>query len=98
MKMYCVFDEQFNIFSDPFLALDNNAAERIVIQSASVLPEIRARMNMTSLYLVAEFTPDSLLPVYVHDGLPLLVSCSERLVTLCEVSEHKLKKEDSFNG
>lgn len=98
MKMYCVFDEQFNVFSDPFLATDNNAAERIVIQTASVVPEIRARMNMTCLYYVADFFPDFHSPVCFDDGVPCMVSCSERLVELCEAGEKKLKKEDSDNG
>lgn len=98
MKMYCVFDEQFEVFSDPFLAKDNNAAERIVIQTAAVVPEIRARMNMTSLYYVADFFPDFHSPVCFDDGVPCIVSSSDRLVALCEAGEKKLKKEDSDNG
>lgn len=98
MKMYCVFDEQFEVFSDPFLATDDNAAERIVIQSAAVVPEIRARMNMTSLYYVAAFFPDFDSPVRLYDEVPCMVSSSERLVSLCEAGEKMLKKEDSDNG
>lgn len=98
MKMYCVFDEQFKVFSDPFLATDNNAAERIVVQTASVVPEIRARMYVTSLYYVADFFPDFHSPVCFDDGVPCMVSCSDRLVALCEAGEKKLKKEDSDNG
>ena len=98
MKMYCVFDEQFKVFSDPFLATDNNAAERIVIQTAAVVPEIRARMSLTSLYYVADFFPDFHSPVCFDDGVPCMVSCSERLEALCEAGEKKLKKEDFDNG
>lgn len=95
MKMYCVYDVQFNVHSDPFLAADDNAAERIVIQSAVVIPEVRARMHLNQLVLVADFESVSLNPVTVDADYPHVVSTPERLVSLCEASEHKLNKEDS---
>lgn len=100
MKVYSVLDEQFNLFSELFLAADDVAAQRLVVQTAAVSDEFKKRLSLYSLYLLADFDPSLPDPLVLMDH-PLVVARGDRLVALVEQSQHLLlgrcdseKKED----
>lgn len=86
LKLYCVYDDQFHIFSEPFCAADDNAAERILVQSSIVSEEFRKRLCFHSLHCIGSFDPSLKCPATVLKR-PRLVSGSVRLNELVEAVE-----------
>lgn len=87
MKLYSVFDGQFNLFSEPFIAADDVAAQRLMVQTAAISEEFRKRLSLYSLYLLADFDPTYSNPLVLTDH-PLVVAYPDKLVALVEQSEH----------
>ena len=90
MKVYSVFDVQFNLFSEPFVAADDVAAVRLLVQTAAVSEEFRKRLSLYKLYLLADFDPTVSEPLDLMDH-PLVVAYPDKLVALVEHSEHLLR-------
>lgn len=90
LSLYCVLDEQFNLFSDPFLAADDKAAERTIVQTAILSDEFRKRLCFHSLYCVGTYYPTLKSPLR---GLhrPRYVSGSARLMDLVDAIERAQK-------
>lgn len=92
MKVYSVFDDQFELFSDPFLCADDSAAERLIVQTALASEGFRKRLSLISLYAVGSFEPATLsykMPMRSFKR-PELVSGGSRLSYLayqCELSD-----------
>ncbi len=89
--LYSVYDEQFRFFSDPFCAADDNAAERLLTQTAIVSKEFRSRLVFQSLHCVGSYDPVSKVP-FTAFKRPRLVSASARLVSLVDALETKQKQ------
>ena len=92
LSLYSVWDDQFKLFSDPFLAADDNAAERILVQSAILSDGFRKRLCFYSLHCIGSF--DSSLfkcPARVFKP-PRFVSASVRLMDLVDAIELKQKE------
>lgn len=90
MKVYCVYDDQFELFSDPFLCADDAAAERLLVQTALASDGFRKRVSFNTLYAIGSFEPTS-----SFDKMPMrafkrpdLVSGGNRIAFLVEQCEH----------
>lgn len=86
LSLYSVFDQQFNLYCDPFLAADDNSAERILVQTAILSDEFRKRLCYHSLHCIGSFDPTLKCPARVLKR-PRLVSGSVRLIELVEAVE-----------
>lgn len=86
LSLFSVLDEQFNLYCDPFLAADDNSAERILVQTAILSEEFRKRLCFHSLYCIGSFDPTLKCPACVLKR-PRLVSGSVRLNELVEAVE-----------
>lgn len=91
MFQYSVWDDQFHLFSEPFLAVDDNAAERTVVQTAIYSEGFRKWLGSYSLYCIGSFDPTLECPAKVLKH-PRLVSGSVRLLKLVDVIERKQKE------
>lgn len=90
LKLYCVYDSQFRFFSEPFCSSDDNAAERLMTQTASVSSDFRKRLCFQSLHCIGSFDPMSKTP-FTALKRPRLVSGSERLMDLVDAVEKAQK-------
>lgn len=90
MKVYSVFDEQFDLFSEPFLAADDVAAQRLMVQTAAISEEFRHRLSLYTLYLLADFDPTVSDPLDLMDH-PVVVASGDRLVSLVEHTDHLMR-------
>jgi hypothetical protein len=90
LYLYCVWDDQFKIYSDPFLSADNNAAERTLVQTAILSEGFRKRLCFQSLYCIGSFDPTLECPAKVFKH-PRLVSGSVRLLNLVDAIESAKK-------
>lgn len=88
--LYCVWDEQFSLYSDPFLAADDKAAERTLVQAATVSDEFRMRLCFRSLYCIGTYNHNLKCPARILKR-PRFVSGSERLVGLVDAIERAQK-------
>lgn len=75
MNVYSLYDEQFDLFSDPFLAADHVAAERVLVQTALISDELRNRVSFYCLYFIGTFASDS-----KWDVMPLKSRRSPKIV------------------
>ncbi len=89
MKIYCVYDDQFELFSEPFLCADDAAAERLVVQTAIFSDGYRKRVSFYTLYAIGSFEP-----AISWDKMPMrsfkrpeLVSGGNRIAYLVEQCE-----------
>lgn len=83
VSLYCVWDEQFSLYSDPFLAADDKAAERTLVQAATVSDEFRMRLCFQSLYCLGTYYHNLRCPARMLKR-PRYVSGSDRLVGLVD--------------
>lgn len=83
---YSVWDDQFKMYSEPFLAADDNAAERTVVQTAIVSEGFRKWLGSYSLHCIGSFDPTTECPAKVLKH-PRLVSGSVRLLNLVDALE-----------
>lgn len=83
LSIYCVLDDQFKLYSDPFLAADDKAAERILVQTAILSEEFRKRLCFHSLYCIGTYYPALNSPLRALKR-PRYVSGSGRLMDLVE--------------
>lgn len=90
MLQYSVWDDQFKLFSEPFLAADDNAAERTVVQTALVSEGFRKWLGSYSLLCIGSFDPTQECPAKVLKH-PRLVSGSVRLMDLVDAVERSQK-------
>lgn len=93
MKVYCVYDHQFELFSDPFLSADDASAERLIVQTGLLSVEFRKRLSFNSLYAIGSFESAIVCnktPIHVFKR-PVLVSRGERFVYLVEQCEKSQK-------
>lgn len=90
LKLYSVYDEQFRYFSDPFCSFDDNAAERLMTQTALVSSDFRKRLCFQSLHCIGSFDPASKTPFSALKR-PRLVSCPERLIDLVDAIDRAQK-------
>ena len=90
LSLYSVFDEQFMLYSDPFLAADDNAAERTLAQTAILSEGFRKRLCFHSLHCIGSFDPSLKCPARVLKR-PRLVSGSVRLMDLVDAIERAQK-------
>lgn len=90
MFQYSVWDDQFNLYSEPFLAADDNSAERTVVQTATVSDGFRKWLGSYSLYCIGSFDPTQECPAKVLKR-PRLVSSPGRLMHLVDVIESAQK-------
>lgn len=95
MKIYSVFDEQFRLFSDPFLAADDVSAERLLVQTALLSDGFRKRFSFNSLYCLGTYDPDKKRPGSFYRS-PVLVSDSSRLFGILSDCLAKEPPEKSF--
>lgn len=93
--MYAVYDEQFHVFSDPFLSADDDAAERLMTQTLLLSEGFRKRLVFTSLFCLGSYDGHIKSPL---DKSPLkslkrprLVSGSARLLDLVDAVESAQK-------
>lgn len=94
LSLYSVFDDQFKLYSDPFLAADDNAAERTLVQTAILSEGFRKRLVFHSLYCIGSFDPCLKIPARVLKR-PRLVSGSARLLDLVDDIERKQKEHQA---
>lgn len=90
MFQYSVWDGQFDLFSEPFLAADDNSAERTVVQTAIVSEGFRKWLGSYSLYCIGSFDPTKECPAKVLKS-PRLVSSPGRLMNLVDAIERAQK-------
>lgn len=90
MLQYSVRDDQFDLYSEPFLAVDDNAAERTVVQTAIVSEGFRKWLGSYSLYCIGSFDPSEECPAKVLKH-PRLVSTPARLINLVDNIEKAQK-------
>lgn len=90
MFQYSVWDGQFNLYSEPFLAADDNAAERTVVQTAIVSEGFRKWLGSYSLYCIGSFDSTQECPAKVLKH-PRLVSGPARLMNLVDVIQRAQK-------
>lgn len=90
MFQYSVWDDQFDLFSEPFLAVDDNAAERTVVQTAIYSEGFRKWLGSYSLYCIGSFDPTLECPAKVLKH-PRLVSGPDRLLNLVVAIESAQK-------
>lgn len=86
LSLYSVWDDQFKLYSDPFLAADDNAAERTLVQTAVISDVFRKRLCFHSLHCIGFFDPSLKSPARVLKR-PRLVSGSDRLIDLVDAVE-----------
>lgn len=91
MFQYSVWDDQFKLYSEPFLAADDNAAERTVVQTAIVSEGFRKWLGNYSLHCIGFFDPTMECPAKVLKH-PRLVSGPVRLLNLVDFIERKQKE------
>lgn len=91
LNMYAVYDEQFHVFSDPFLSADDDAAERVMTQTSLLSEGFRKRLVFTSLFCLGSYDGLAKAPV---DKSPIkslkhprLVSGSVRLMDLADAAD-----------
>ena len=108
MFQYSVWDDQFKLFSEPFLAADDNAAERTVVQTAIASEGFRKWLGSYFLYCIGSFDSTVECPAKVLKR-PQRVAGPERLLYLVDAIENAQKahlatvsgsdseKEDSEN-
>lgn len=108
LYLYSVWDDQFNVYSDPFLAADDDAAEKILVQTAILSDAFLKRLSFYSLYCIGVYHPTLKSPARILKN-PRLVSGSSRLMDLVDAVERAQKahlatvsgsdseKEDSEN-
>ena len=94
LSLYSVWDDQFKLYSDPFLAADDNAAERILVQTAILSEGFRKRLCFHSLHCIGSFDSSLKCPASVLKR-PRLVSGSCRLMDLVEAIELAQKAHHS---
>ena len=105
MKIYTVYDSQFNLFSDPFLSADDTAAERLLVQTALMSEGFRKRVSFNCLYCIGSFDPDTkwdVMPLRAARR-PKLVCSGKRLISLvtqCEEAQraHLATLADTDSG
>lgn len=90
MFQYSVWDDQFDLYSEPFLAADDNAAERTVVQTAIASEGFRKWLGSYSLYCIGSFDPTEDCPAKVLKN-PRLVSGPARLMYLVDAIERAQK-------
>jgi hypothetical protein len=90
LSLYSVWDDQFKLYSDPFLAADDNAAERTLVQTAILSEGFRKRLCFHSLHCIGSFDPSLKCPASVLKR-PRLVSGSDRLMDLLGAIERAQK-------
>lgn len=90
LYLYSVWDDQFNVYSDPFLAADDNAAEKLLVQTAILSEEFRKRLFFHSLYCIGVYQPTLKSPARILKN-PRLVSGSLRLSGLVDDIENVQK-------
>lgn len=95
MKIYSVYDEQFKLFSDPFLAADDVSAERLLVQSALLSDGFRKRVIFNSLFCLGSFDPEKKRPGSFCRS-PLLVSDGSRIFGIVTDCLAKAPPEKSF--
>lgn len=88
--LYSVWDDQFKLYSDPFLAADDNAAERTLVQTAILSEGFRKRLCFHSLHCIGSFDASLKCPAKVLNR-PRLVSGSVRLMDLVDAIESAQK-------
>lgn len=95
LNIYAVYDEQFHVFSDPFLSADDDAAERLMTQTLLLSDGFRKRLVFISLFRLGSYDAHIKSPV---DKSPLnsikhprLVSGSVRLMDLVDAVERAQK-------
>lgn len=113
LNIYAVYDEQFHVFSDPFLSADDGAAERLITQTSLLSEVFRQRLVFSALFCLGSYDCQITAP---FDKCPIkslrhprLVSGSVRLMDLVDAVERAQKahlatvsgsdfeKEDSDN-
>lgn len=107
--MYAIYDDQFHVFSDPFLSADDNAAERLITQTALLSEGFRLRLFFSALFCLGSYdglydglvsSPFDKTPLKVLKR-PRLVSGSVRLnelVEACEVAKCHQSFRKADNG
>lgn len=90
VSLYCVWDEQFRVYSDPFIAEDDIVAERTLVKAATVSVEFRKRLCFQSLYCLGTYYHDLKCPARILKR-PRYVSGSERLMRLVDAVESAQK-------
>ena len=90
LSLYCVWDDQFEVYSDPFLAADDKAAERILVQTALLSEGFRKRLCFQSLYCIGTYYPTLKCPARILK-CPRYVSGSDRLMGLLDSIERAQK-------
>lgn len=90
MFQYCVWDDHFQLYSEPFLAADDNAAERTIVQAAIYSDSFRKLLVSYSLYCIGSFDATLECPAKVLKH-PRLVSGSSRLMDLVDAVERAQK-------
>lgn len=99
LKMYVVYDVQFHVFSDPFLSADDDAAERLMTQTALLSEGFRKRLVFSSLFCLGSYDALIKSPLYKSPlkslKRPRLVSGSVRLMDLVDAVERAQKAHQS---
>ena len=90
LYLYCVWDDQFEVYSDPFLAADDTAAERILVQTAILSDELRKRLFFHSLYCIGVYHPTLKSPARILKN-PRFVSGSSHLMDLVDAVDRAQK-------
>lgn len=90
LSLYSVWDDQFKLYSDPFLAADDNAAERTLVQTAVISEGFRKRLCFQVLHCIGFFDPSKKCPAKVLKA-PRIVSSSVRLMDLVDAVERAQK-------
>lgn len=92
MNLYCLFDRQFRLYSDPFLAADDVTVRRDLVRKAISSRSFRASLSRCDLYLLGDFDASYPDPISLSDH-PLLVSTGVSLLQFVKDSSKSL-----FNG
>ena len=90
LYVYSVWDDQFNVYSDPFLAADDKAAEKILVQTAIHSDEFRKRLFFHSLYCIGVYHPTLKSPARILKN-PRYVSGSSHLMDLVDAVDRAQK-------
>lgn len=94
LNMYAVYDEQFQVFSDPFLSADDDSAERLMTQTLLLSEGFRKRLVFISLFCLGSYEgskgPFDKSPVKSLKH-PRLVSGTVRLMDLVDAVERAQK-------
>lgn len=95
MKLYSVYDDQFRLFSDPFLAADDVSAERLLVQTALLSDGFRKRVAFNSLYCLGSYDPAKKRPGSFYRS-PVLVSYGSRIFDIVSECLSKEPVEKAF--